>query len=154
LGEDERATLASLIHRTRIGLEMGFINHEFFGDEKYLFVNFNELVREAEQYMPKVADFVKVQFSDSMTRPTRLQHEVTGNNFDGNKFSRVSNHNVGRWKERISEQEAQIIEFHLGDLMQKFGYPLAYQEYESARSASDFYKWQNYKYFFSDRFDK
>ncbi|NQU35021.1 MAG: hypothetical protein HQ521_17480, partial [Bacteroidetes bacterium] len=143
-----------LIHRTRIGLEMGFINLEIYGSEKYLFANFNELVRDVEQFMARVADFVNVPYSSSMTYPTRLEHEVTGNNFDGNKFSKVTTHNVDRWKERISKQEAQIIEFHLGDLMQEFGYSLMYDKRESARSASDFYKWKNYKYFFSDRFDK
>jgi len=36
--------------------------------------------------------------------------------------------------------------------MQEFGYEPAFDEVAQARAAAEFYKWQNYAYFYSDRF--
>jgi hypothetical protein len=154
MGEDEKQTLASLIYRTRLGLEMGKINAESLSDASYRFVNFNTLVMDIEPVMKGLAEFLGIAYSESLVIPTRLERAISGNNFEGNKFSKISNKNMNRWKERISEEEAQIIEFHLGDLMQEFNYHLAYDRIERAKFAAEFYKWENYKYFYSDRFEK
>jgi hypothetical protein len=152
MGEDEKQTLASLIYRTRLGLEMGKINLDKFGNKAYCFVNFNLLVKDVEPIMKELAEFMGISFLDSLLIPTRLEKATSGNNFEGNKFSQISNRNVDRWRERISENEAKIIEFHLGSLMQEFEYSLNYSRQESSEVVSEFYKWENYKYFFSDRF--
>jgi len=154
MGEDEKQTLASLIYRTRLGLEMGKVNASRYGLEAYRFVNFNQLVKNVDLIMEELSAFLGIEFTDSLFKPTRLGQPFRGNNFDGNKFSQVSNKNVDRWKERISEDEAQIIEFHLGPLMIEFDYTLSFSREECSDMAADFYKWENYKYFYSDRFEK
>ncbi len=152
MGEDEKQTLASLIYRTRLGLEMGLANVNKYGKEKYLFVNFSQLVNNTKVEVNEIVKFIGINFMDSLLTPTRLGSQIKGNNFDGNKFNKVVNKNIGRWAERISEEEAKIIEFHLGELMKHFKFDLKYDHNDSAVSAAEFYKWQNYKYFFSDRF--
>ncbi len=152
MGEDEKQTLASLIFRTRFGLEMGLANINKYGKEKYLFIKFDQLVNNIEIEIKEIIKFIGINFKDTLLVPTRLGNEIKGNNFDGNKFNKVSNKNIGRWIERISEDEAKVIEFHLGNLMKKFCFDLRFDHNESAIAAVDFYKWQNYKYFFSDRF--
>lgn len=152
MGEDEKQTLASLIYRTRFGLEAGILNQSLFGEEQYLFVKFENLVLDTRSEILRIVQFLGIQFVDSLLIPTRLGKPVKGNNFDGNTFAKVTNKNIGRWKERISNEEAMIVEFHLNDLMQEFEYELAYSKEECLPVAAEFYKWQNYKYFFSDRF--
>ena len=79
------------------------------------------------------------------------------------RYSRAAEHllsiridqSIGRvqqWVERISEDEAKIIEFHLGELMKQFSFDLNFAHNDSTIVAAEFYKWQNYNYFFSDRF--
>jgi len=152
MGEDEKQTLASLIYRTRFGLEMGLANMNKYGNEKYLFVNFTQLVNNIDIEIKEIIKFIGISFKDSLLVPTRLGNEIKGNNFDGKKFNKVSNKNIGRWVERISEDEAKVIEFHLGELMKQFSFNLKFDHNDSAIVAAEFYKWQNYKYFFSDRF--
>ncbi|WP_237276365.1 sulfotransferase family protein [Tenacibaculum ovolyticum] len=152
MGEDEKQTLASLIYRTRFGLEMGLANINKYGKEKYIFVNFTQLVNNIDAEIKEIIKFLGISFKDSLLVPTRLGNEIKGNNFDGNKFNTVNNKNIGRWSERISEEEAKVIEFHLGELMKQFEFDLKFDYNDSAIIAAEFYKWQNYKYFFSDRF--
>ena len=64
----------------------------------------------------------------------------------------VSTVNVGRWKNRITEKEAKIIEFHFRDLMLKYGYDCEYDIEQQIDAATDFYKWTNYQYYYFDHF--
>ena len=152
MGEDEKQTLSSLIYRTRLGLKMGLANQELYGNTKYRFVIFNQLVGNTFREVESICEFMDIKFTDKLLTPTRLGSEIKGNNFDGNKFNAITNKNVGRWIERISEEEAKVIEFHLGELMKKFNFNLKYDSSDSATAAAEFYKWENYKYYFSDRF--
>jgi hypothetical protein len=45
-----------------------------------------------------------------------------------------------------------VIEFHLAAQMEAFGYEPAFDPRARVRAAAEFYKWQNYTYFYSDRF--
>ena len=152
MGEDEKQTLSSLIYRTRLGLKMGLSNQELYGITKYRFVIFNEVIDNTLNEIENICEFLGIEFNDKLLIPTRLGSQIRGNNFDGNKFNTITNKNVGRWIERISEDEAKVIEFHLGELMKKFNFNLKYDSSESAAAAAEFYKWENYKYYFSDRF--
>jgi hypothetical protein len=152
MGEDEKQTLSSLIYRTRLGLKMGLANQELYGNTKYRFVIFNQLVGNTFREVESICEFMDIKFTDKLLTPTRLGSEIKGNNFDGNKFNAITNKNIGRWIERISEEEAKVIEFHLGELMKKFNFNLKYDSSDSATAAAEFYKWENYKYYFSDRF--
>ena len=152
IGENEKETLASLIHRAKLGMEIGFYNLQKFGPEKYKMLKFEDVISNPEREMKSVADFMNIKFDPVLLSPTRLNERTRGNNFDGNNFSELSATNVGRWKERISETEAQIIEFHFQELMNKLDYKLNFKMEECAQAAAEFYKWQNYRYFYSDRF--
>jgi hypothetical protein len=152
LGENEKETLASLIFRTRIGMKMGLLNKALFGEGKYKFVKYEDLIEKTMKTMQDVALFLDIPFTDVLCSPTRLGSTVIGNNFEGEIFSKVDNKNVGRWSERIHKEEAMIIEFNLSEFMSLFQYDLEYLPVESGRAAAGFYKWENYRFFFKDRF--
>jgi hypothetical protein len=151
-GEGDRHILASLLHRVGIGMGLIEPNRTSLGEDKLLTVRFEELTADPESLFREIGRFGGLQMDGIALQPTVLGRPTAGNNYDGEKFLQVSQRNVGRWRERISDFEAQVIEFHLGSLMQQQGYELAYSEEERARAAADFYKWTNYQYFFKDSF--
>ena len=152
LGENEKETLASLINRAKLGMEIGFYNLKKYGPNRYKILKFEDVISNPEHEMRGVAEFINITFDRILLSPTRLNGQTKGNNFDGNIFSSIDNTNVGRWKDRISDTEAQIIEFHFEEIMNKVGYKLSFERGECIKAAAEFYKWQNYRYFYSDRF--
>jgi hypothetical protein len=152
MGEDHNRTLASLLNRVRTGFRMARINSELFGADRYLVLRFEELATAPERAMRTVADFLGIDFAPSLLSPTTLGRPTGGNAFDSVTTFDVNTRNVERWRERITPEDAQVIEFHLGEDMETFGYQPAFDRGAQARSAAEFYKWQNYAYFYSDRF--
>jgi hypothetical protein len=153
-GESEKHILASLIHRAGLSMRLMDANIQALGKERFRPVVFEQLVTDTRRVLSDVLDFLDLEWNNCLLRPTVMGQETTGNNYDDEKFREVTNKNVGRWRERISEFEAQVIEYHLADVMKKHGYNLAFSPLESAKSASEFYKWTNTRYFFNDSFSK
>lgn len=152
MGEDHNRTLASLLNRVRTGFRMARLNRAQLGDDRYLILRFEDLATAPEPAMRTVADFLGIDFTPSLLVPTTLGRPTGGNAFDGVASFEVNTRNVERWRERIAPEDAQVIEFHLGDDMEEFGYRPAFEDRDQARAAAEFYKWQNYAYFYSDRF--
>ena len=152
MGEDHDRTLASLLNRVRTGFRMARYNRATFGENRYLILRFEDLTSAPESSMRIVADFLDIAFEPSLLTPTTLGRPTAGNAFDGAAAFDVSTRNVGRWRERVSARDAQVIEFHLSQEMEEFGYAPAFDHREQATAAAEFYKWQNYAYFYSDRF--
>jgi hypothetical protein len=47
--------------------------------------------------------------------------------------------------------EGKVIEFHFSGVMEQFGYP-EYSSADQADAFAEFYKWLNYRYYYSDAF--
>lgn len=152
LGEDERHILASLIHRVGISLRLHDSNLLKLGQNRFKSLTFERLVSSPEVVARDIADFAGWQFSECMKKTTIMGVATRGNNYEGDPFMEITRQNVARWRDRITEFEAKVIEFHLGDLMERHGYELAFAHSEAAAAASEFYKWTNYKFFFNDSF--
>jgi Sulfotransferase family len=152
LGEDNKRTLASLLNRVRIGFQMARQNSARYGEQRYRLVRFEDLTSAPEPTMRGVAEFLDIDFDPCLLKPTVLGVPTGGNAFDGVATFDVSARHVDRWRERISPEDAQVIEFHLADEMAAFGYLPAFERTAQARAAAEFYKWQNYTYFYGDRF--
>ncbi len=151
-GEGEQETLASLINRSRMDMLAATLYSREYPDQ-FLAVKFEDLTSNPEATMRKVARFAGIEFHPCLLHPTVFGKLYGGNSYEGKKFSTISSENVGRWTDRISEHEAKIIEFWLGDVMQQWGYARCFPEAESAAAFAEFYKWYNCKYFYSDTFE-
>ena len=46
---------------------------------------------------------LNIEFSEVLLTPTVMGKSTKGNNFDGEKFYKISNKNVGRFEKRISK---------------------------------------------------
>jgi hypothetical protein len=151
-GETERHILASLIHRVGLGLRLVPINRHALGEAQFRTLSFERLTQDARTVLEELCEFTGLEYSTTMETPTVMGVSTVGNNYEGEQFRLVTPRNVGRWRNRISEFEAQVIEFHLGELMEADGYRLEFEPADCARAASEFYKWTNYQYFFKDSF--
>jgi hypothetical protein len=96
----------------------------------------------------ELCGFIGIEYDDILLTPTFYGLPWRGNNFDGLKFDKASATNVGRWPERITEHDAQVIEFHLNEPMQRWGYKPVFTPAQQADAATQHYKWSN----FADRY--
>lgn len=151
-GEDEHATLFSLLNRLGTGLKCGLANRQAFGEERYRIVHFEEIVSEPRRVMEELASWLDIEFQPTMTKPTKMGEETTGNSFEGREFRGVSDSHKGAWSARIADEQAQVIEFYLSHLMSEYGYEPAFPLRDTREAAAEFYKWSNYEYFYFDSF--
>ncbi|QNJ16002.1 sulfotransferase domain protein [Synechococcus sp. A18-40] len=150
--DDNNTVLHSLIERSKLGMSLAGINQARFGADRYHIVRFEDILNNPKHTLSIVCEFLDIEFNQTLLLPTLLGARTRGNNFQGQDFSSLSTTNLGRWIERITPQEAKIIEFHFRDLMHRYGYETKFSLSEQADAAMDFYKWSNYKYHYFDRF--
>lgn len=151
-GETEKLALASLLHRYGHGLRAADVNRRTLGPERYMTVRFEDLVRDPEAGARACATFLGVKHDPVLHTPTVLGVPTRGNNFDGETLYTVSSRNAGRWRDRITEREAMIIEFHMAEAMRAWGYDPAFPETDAADAAGEFYRWSNHAFFFRDSY--
>lgn len=151
-GDTEMSLLFSTVTRNIWGLKYAELNRRVLGDERYRVVRFEDLVVDPDSVMRGVAEWLGIDFADSLLRPTVCGRSTGGNNFDGKVFSGISSDHLGRWRERISPEEAAVIEFSFGKEMIELGYVPECSDQLAASSFAEFYKQANYKYFYFDRF--
>lgn len=151
-GDDQKSLLASMLHRARLSMLYAAANQKLFDRDRYHVIRFEDLVGESDVTLGRLREFLGISDSKTMKVPTILGQPTKGNSFEGFDFSALSSRNIGRWKSRITQQEAAIIEFHFGETMDMFGYERAIPLEQQASAAAEFYKWQNYRYFYFDRF--
>ena len=100
----------------------------------------------------KISNFCGIPFDITLLKPTIFGKDYYGNNHKGKKMIGISQENIGRWKHRISKFEAGVIEYWLGDIMDKLNYKKKIKSEYSMDCFSTFYQWYNYKYFYYDSF--
>lgn len=152
LGDDSLGTLTSTIIRYKLGIHSLSWNKKEYGKKKYRSLRFEDLTSNPTQEMKDIASWLGVAWSDVLTMPTRGSNTYMGNSHDGKVFSGLSSENVNRWKERISLEEAAVLEHVLSREMNILGYKREINEAYAAKCASEWYAQMNFKYFFSDRF--
>jgi len=149
--DDTNRLKQSMIDRGRLGFEYALINQKIFGHENYFVFKFEDMVANPEKYMKQICDFLSIKYSDSMLYPTVCGKFWPGNNFEGKVFDKPSDENVGRWRNRISPEDAMLMEFHFKDVMEKFNYEFAFSEKEQAEAAMEHYKWFNFNQAYSQK---
>lgn len=152
LGEGDRETLASALNRMRWDLLVAK-SHVDTGVEGFATMRFEALVANPRAAMEEVCAFADIGFRPSMLVPTTFGHPYVGNNHDGQAFDGISAANLGRWRTRISTEEAQVIECWLGREMAAWSYEPESEPDARLLAFAEFYDWYNSRYFFSDSFD-
>lgn len=151
-GDTDGSVLMSLLHRYGIGMNMAFQNLKVFGEAKYKLVRHEDVVTNTEVTMRDVCIFLSIPFDNALLQPTAAGEIVQGNSFENHDMRKVNRINISRWRERITDQEACVIEFFFRENMERLGYECVFSRKEQIKAVSNFYKWSNYKYFYFDRF--
>lgn len=141
--------LQSMLDRGGLGMKLARLNAERFGPKRYRVVRYEDLTTEPERVMRDLCLFLEIDFDDILLKPTYYGLPWRGNNFDGLKFDRASSVNVGRWRDRITDHEAKVIEFHFSESMAECGYEPAFSRDEQIDAAMQHYKWFNFTQLFS-----
>lgn len=141
--------LQSMIERGGLGMKLARLNADRFGPERYRVVRYEDLTANPEAIMRELCPFLGIDFDGILLKPTYYGHPWRGNNFDGLKFDRASDVNVGRWSERITDHEAQVIEFHFSAEMALWGYEPVFSRDQQIDAAMRHYKWSNFAQRFS-----
>ena len=148
--EQQRSSGKPNIHKGATSFLKSHYNLQQTKQNAYTVTGYSKYV--AEKILKKITKDLQIEWHKNLTSPTFLGGKFDGNNHTGDKFKGISSNNVGRWKERISKNEACIIEGWLADTMTHWGYQLQYSHNEHVEALSEFYAWYNCKYFFSDSF--
>ena len=151
MGDNELESLASVLNRAKLDLEISKFE-VVTKNPNFHAIRFEDLVLETELVMKSVIKKLDIDWTDRLLEPTVLGEAFSGNNHSGKKFSGVSAENLGRWRERITESEAALVEGWMADVMHYWGYHPEYEKTEQLRSIANFYAWYNCKYFFKDSF--
>ena len=141
--------LQSMLDRGGLGMKLARLNAERFGPQRYRVVRYEDLTTRPEPIMHELSAFLGIDYDDILLKPTYYGLPWKGNNFDGLKFDKASNVNVGRWRDRITEHEAKVIEFHFSESMAEWGYEPAFGRNEQIDAAMSHYKWSNFAQLFS-----
>jgi hypothetical protein len=120
--------------------------------ERFSILRFEDLVTAPEAQMRALAQFCGIDYDETMLRPTIMSRGFAGNSYDDVAFDSISPANAGRWRERISPEEAMVIEFWMRDVMERAGYECAFPADQSQAAFARFYDWYNNRYFFRDAF--
>jgi len=139
----------SMIERGKFGFELAVINQKRFGKKKYKIIRYEDLVGNTKSVMEDVCRFLDISLSRKVLTPTICGKAWKGNNYSKTNFKGPSSYNVSRWKERITEQEAKLLEYHFEDFMKKFDYPVFFDLAEKVNAAVEHYKWYNYAQIYS-----
>ncbi|GKX33941.1 MAG: hypothetical protein MnENMB40S_15590 [Rhizobiaceae bacterium MnEN-MB40S] len=151
MSESERETLASAINRIKFDFTAAAITAKT-APSRFETMRFEDLVQDPHAKMQTIASWLRISYQDSLTRPTVFGETYAGNNHDGVAFSGIASDHLGQWRQRISPDEAKIIEFWLSVDMRSFGYEPFYCEADQLAAFAKFYDWYNHAYFFRDSF--
>ncbi len=153
LGESEKKLLFSMINRCKLDYSFIDINKDIYGKKNYKHIKFEDLTKKSKKTMVEICNFLKVKFNKQLLFPSILGTKTKGNNYDGEDFFKISSKNVNRWRERINESEAKIIEFYFKDELKKYKYKISNSNIKkNIRAITDFYEWTNYNFFYHDSF--
>jgi hypothetical protein len=136
--------LQSMIDRGGLGMKLALLNAERFGPRRYRVIRYEDLTTRPEPMMRELCQFLEIDHDEILLKPTFYGLPWKGNNFDGLKFDAPSAINVGRWRQRISDHEARVIEFHFAESMAQWGYEPAFSRGEQIDAAMEHYKWLNF----------
>ncbi|MFM1874930.1 MAG: hypothetical protein RL266_667 [Bacteroidota bacterium] len=91
--------------------------------EHYKVVRYEDILTDTEKTMRSIADFLKLEFHQSLLQPSHLGENWTGNSTTGKSFSGVSAANMDKWKDEILPVEINLINTFAQSVNQVYNYP-------------------------------
>jgi hypothetical protein len=90
--------------------------------DDYQVVRYEDLLQQPEATVRSIADYLEIEFVDSLLRPTSLGQPWQGNSSRGLAFSGISAANLDLWRQEITPLEIHYVSLHFGFLLADYGY--------------------------------
>jgi hypothetical protein len=100
----------------------GQVNQQRFGSQRYHMLRYEDLVQSPEVTLSKLAAFLGIEWDPSLADPTRAGEQWAGNSMFADQFRGISAAPVARWHEKLSLEDAAVIEQMAGQQMEIYGY--------------------------------
>ncbi|MDC1049433.1 sulfotransferase domain-containing protein, partial [Candidatus Pelagibacter sp.] len=151
LGEDNIILLSSMINRAKLDFKFIYLNKKIYGDQNYLVIKYEDLIKKTDKCMKKISKFLKVKYSNEMLFSSIFNIKTKSNTFTKNKTIKINRKSLARWKNELSQKEKSIINFFFKNELKKFYQIDTSKEFEYEH-ISDFYSLTNKRFFFNDSF--
>tara|TARA_B110000977_G_C11008421_1_gene466697 strand:- start:342 stop:1352 length:1011 start_codon:yes stop_codon:yes gene_type:complete len=148
-GEEFGTVLQSVLFRYQVDY-LAYLKFSEARPDSVRSIKFEDLVTEPEPVLRGLCKFIEIPFDASMLEPTDGNLAFQGNTYGNLEIpsGKITSKNVGRWTERLSGDEVEIIEFFLGDALEGLGYAKSVDFNGPPRAVSDHYRAINSKFFF------
>jgi len=90
--------------------------------ENVLVVRFEDLLKDPESEMRKVAEFLEIPFHESLLSPTKAGELWGGNSSSLHSFREIDSRPAEKWKSVLGPREIAWVELHYKRDMERWGY--------------------------------
>jgi hypothetical protein len=101
-------------------------NQKLYGSDHYLILRYEDLVQSPNYEIERLMNFLQIDWEPSLAKPTRAGSSWQGNSMFADKFQEISSAPVGRWKGKLSELDALVIQKINQEEMRYLNYPLVH----------------------------
>lgn len=84
-------------------------NLKLLSKDQYKVILYEDLISRPAEVMREVADFVNIDFNETLLMPTLFGESWSGNSTSKVSFSGVSNINLEKWKNEITKYEVSVV---------------------------------------------
>jgi hypothetical protein len=99
-------------------------NQVYFGSDRYMILRYEDLVQSPNQEIKRLLNFLQIDWDLSLVKPTRAGSTWQGNSMFADTFQEISSAPVGRWKGKLSELDALLIQKITQEDMKHLNYTL------------------------------
>jgi hypothetical protein len=118
--EDDRSQMRSFA--ISWGLQVNTALKMAEHDERVHLLRYEDLLRDPENEMKKVAEHIEVNFDDAMLSPTRHGKVWGGNSVHADGFQGISTAPIGRYREKLETYQIGTLTRYLDDQVTRLGY--------------------------------
>ena len=88
--------------------------------EDYYTLNYDSLLRNPNKEMKQIANYLNVEFTESLLQPTTAGVPWGGNSMHDDDYSGISKKPLTNWKEDLTEFEIQFVNDHFSTILHKY----------------------------------
>ena len=101
-------------------------NARRLGDGSYLLLRYEDLVARPQPAMRRVADFLEIDWADSLLTPTVGGIEATSNSVWAERrvTGQIEDRRLDLWREELDERSAELVSGAVGRVGRRLGYDL------------------------------
>jgi len=97
-------------------------NQRLLNKEQYFVLKYEDLLNFPKENMTAIAQFLNIQYQDSLLQPTLIGRLWGGNSTNDVKFKNISNKNIDKWKDEITDFEIHSINSLFNHILEDFEY--------------------------------